>query len=101
MKLVHKISEKISIKKEVRQGDTISPKLFTALQEEDFKNLEWKEAGIKVNREYINILSNSDDIVPMSGSTEEQQQMIFAQKKLIIMFKDDYSENKGDVQQQY
>ena len=50
---LHKVSEKIPIKKGIRQGDTISLKLFTAVLEEKFKNLEWEEAGIQIYREYI------------------------------------------------
>ena len=35
-----KFSKKIPIQKRVRQGNTISPKLFMAVLEEVFKNLE-------------------------------------------------------------
>ena len=38
---LHRNSEKIPIIKGVRQGDAISPKLFTACLEEVFKNLNW------------------------------------------------------------
>ena len=39
---LHKVSEKIAIQKEIKQGNIISPKLFTAVLEEAFKNLDWK-----------------------------------------------------------
>ena len=48
MKLL-KDNEKISIKKGVRLDDTVSPKLFMAVLEEDFKNLECNEAGVEMN----------------------------------------------------
>ena len=37
---LHKESEKIRIKRGVRQGDTISPKLFTATLESIFRRLK-------------------------------------------------------------
>ena len=42
------ISNKISIQKRVRQGDTVSPKLLTAVLEEVVKNLDWEETGILI-----------------------------------------------------
>ena len=44
--MLHKVSEKIPIQEVVRQGNTLSPKLFMAVLEEVFKNLNWKETGI-------------------------------------------------------
>ena len=46
---LHKVSDKTPIQKGVRQGDTISAKLFMALLEEVFKKLEWEESGIQMN----------------------------------------------------
>lgn len=59
---LHKVSEKMLIKKGVRQGDTTSPKLYTAVIEEVFQNLEWEKARIKINREYLNNLRFADDV---------------------------------------
>ena len=73
---LHKDSERIPIGKGVRQGDTISPKLFTACLEEVFKNLEWENVGIKIDGEYLNNLRFADDIVLMSESGEELQMML-------------------------
>ena len=57
-------------KKGFRQGDIISPKLFTAVLEEVFKNLEWEETGIEINGEYINNIRLADTVVLMSESTD-------------------------------
>ena len=73
---LHKKSEKIPIKKGVRQGDTISPKLFTACLEEIFKKLEWENIGMKVDGEYLNNLRFADDIVLLSDCEGELQRMI-------------------------
>ncbi|XP_069998510.1 craniofacial development protein 2-like [Penaeus vannamei] len=59
---------KIPIKKCVRQGDTISLKLFTACLEKIFKKLDWNEQGIKIAVDYLNNLRFRDDIVLFSES---------------------------------
>ena len=46
---LHKVSEKIRIKKGVRQGDTFSPKLFTATLESIFRRLNWENKGVKTD----------------------------------------------------
>ena len=73
---MHRESEKIPIKKGVRQGDTISPKLFTACLEDIFRNLDWDNKGLNINGEHINNLRFADDIVLFSDSGEELQQMM-------------------------
>lgn len=40
--------------KGVKQGYTISLKLFTAYLEEVFKKTDWDNIEIKINREYLN-----------------------------------------------
>ena len=46
---LHKESEKIRIKRGVRQGDTISRKLFTARLESIFRKLNWENKGVKID----------------------------------------------------
>ena len=46
---LHNNSNKVPIRRGVRQGDTISPKLFTAVLEGIFKNLNWEDKGININ----------------------------------------------------
>ena len=46
---LHKEIEKIRIKRGVRQGNTISPKLFNATLESIFKRLNWENKGVKVD----------------------------------------------------
>lgn len=73
---LHKESDKIQIKRGVRQGDTISPRLFTATLENIFRSLDWEEKGIKINGEYLSHLRFADDIFLCSGNTQELQQML-------------------------
>ncbi|MBS2634235.1 hypothetical protein KFY46_26320, partial [Salmonella enterica subsp. enterica serovar 1,4,[5],12:i:-] len=69
-------SYRIPIKKGVRQGDTISPMLFTACLQEVFRALDWEELGIRVNGEYLSNLRFADDIALMSNEGDELQLMI-------------------------
>src|SRR5271156_5193002 len=70
-----RVSPKFPIKRGVRQGDTISPKLFNAGLEEVFKRLQW-DTIVRVNGESISQLRFADDIVLISSSPEELQGMI-------------------------
>ena len=69
-------SKPIQLRRGVRQGDVISPKLFTSALEDMFKTLDWKGKGININGEYISHLRFADDIVLMAESLEELNQML-------------------------
>ncbi len=73
---LHKKSRKILISKGVRQGNTISPKLFTAWLEGILKKLEWNDFGFKIDGEYLNNLRFADDIVLLSNSGEDLDKMV-------------------------
>ena len=73
---LNKGEAKIKICKGVRQGDTISPKLFTAVLEEIFKKLDWETKGLNINGEYLNHLRFADDIVLISSNATELQEMM-------------------------
>ena len=62
------ISNKFPIQKGVRQGDTLSPKLFNAGLEQVFRRLEWQNKGITINGEKLNHLRFADDIVLISSN---------------------------------
>ena len=53
---------RIPVEKGVKQGDTISPKLFTACLETVFRKLNWK-SGADINGEQLNHLRFADDVV--------------------------------------
>ena len=59
---LHKESEKIRIKRGVRQGDTISAKLFTATLESIFRRLNWENKGVKIDGELLSNFRFADDI---------------------------------------
>lgn len=69
-------TEKIPVKRGVRQGDTISPKLFTAALEHALKKLNWERKGISIDGAYLNHLRYADDIVLISESPDELVEML-------------------------
>ena len=46
---LHRESNEIPIRKGIRQGNTISPKLFTATLEDLFCNFDWSNCGVSIN----------------------------------------------------
>ncbi|KAL0860164.1 hypothetical protein ABMA27_010471 [Loxostege sticticalis] len=66
----------MSLQRGVRQGDVISPKLFTAALEDVFKLLDWSGLGININGEYITHLRFADDIVVIAETLEDLGTML-------------------------
>ncbi len=64
------------ILKGVRQGDPISPKLFTATMEEVFRNLEWVSKGILIDGDNLTHLRFADEILLVSHDPQELESMI-------------------------
>ena len=73
---LHKESEKINIKRGVRQGDTISPKLFTSTLESIFRRLNWENKGLKIDGEYLNHLRFADDTFLCTETPQELEIML-------------------------
>ena len=64
------------INKGVRQGDTISPKLFTNCLEYIFRNINWDTKGININGEILHRLKFADDIVLISDNLKNTKSML-------------------------
>ncbi len=73
---LHEKSNKIPIKKGVRQGDIISLKLFKECLKEVFKNLEWEDIGVKNDGEHLNNLRFANDIVLLSESEDKESRKV-------------------------
>ncbi|XP_013383867.1 uncharacterized protein LOC106154146 [Lingula anatina] len=75
---LHKTTNKIRIKKGVRQGDTISPKLFTAALERIFRDLDWQDKGINIDGTRLNHLRFADDIIIVADDAKDLEEMLEA-----------------------
>ena len=73
---LHKESEKIRIKRGVRQGNTISPELFVATLESIFIRLNWENKGVKIDGAFLSNLCFVDDIFLCTETPQELQQML-------------------------
>ena len=73
---LHNNSNKVPIRRGVRQGDTISPKLFTAVLEGIFKNLNWEDKGININGRRSTHLRFADDIIVLPSNQQQLQKMM-------------------------
>ena len=73
---LHKESVKIRIKRVVRQGDTISPKLFTTTLESILRRLNWENKAVKIDGEFLSNLRFADDVYLCTETPRELQQML-------------------------
>ncbi|GBP41927.1 Retrovirus-related Pol polyprotein from type-1 retrotransposable element R2 [Eumeta japonica] len=64
------------IKRGVRQGDPLSPKLFSAVLENIFRNLNWEGFGLNTDGFRLNHLRFVDDLVLFEEKPEILEQMI-------------------------
>ncbi|XP_045484950.1 uncharacterized protein LOC110996663 [Pieris rapae] len=66
----------INIERGVRQGDPLSPKLFSAVLEEIFKKLSWDKYGLMINGERLNHLRFADDLILFASTRDELEKMV-------------------------
>ncbi|KAL6735810.1 hypothetical protein ANCDUO_07428 [Ancylostoma duodenale] len=66
----------IPIERGVQQGDTISPKLFTAALQYAMSEVDWKDEGYLIDWKKISNLLFADDIVLVANNTTEMEAMI-------------------------
>ena len=59
--MTDKTIESFKMERGVRQGDSISPKLFDAVLEDIFRRLNWENRGVKINGNRLNHLRFADD----------------------------------------
>ena len=66
------VSDELHINREIRQGDPLSPKLFTAVMEEVFKKTDISE-GINVVGENLTNLRFADDVALLSENNNNNK----------------------------
>lgn len=64
------------INRGVRQGDPLSPNLFTAVLENIFKSLDWDGYGLNINGCRLNHLRFADDLILLEEDTSKIQEMV-------------------------
>ena len=67
------VSETIHIARGVRQGDPISPKLFTTTIQEVFKNSDLEQRGLNIDGEKLTDLRFADDVALTTGKVKDME----------------------------
>ena len=73
---LEKKRESIEIQRGVRQGDTLSPKLFSSVLEKIFRNLNWEKNGIWIDGTLLTHLRFADDLVLFAKTPQDLQSML-------------------------
>ena len=79
---LHKESEKIRIKRGVRQGDDFSPNFFTAALESIFRRLNWENKGVKIDGEFLTNRRFADEIFLCTETPQELQPMLQESRRM-------------------
>ena len=69
------VSTEFPVHRGVRQGDPLSPKLFTAVMEEVFKNADISE-GVNVDGENLTNLRFADDVALFNETTKQMEKQL-------------------------
>lgn len=79
VKVEQEVSEKVPIKRGVRQGCVMSPMLFNVYSEAVFEGaLKYRHEGVKIGGEVINNIRYADDTAIMAESLEDLQTLLNA-----------------------
>lgn len=70
------LGDEFTIKRGVRQGDPVSPKLFSAVLENIFRQLNWQNMGLNIDGRRLHHLRFADDIVLFEERPENLQNTI-------------------------
>lgn len=73
---LEKEGKEFPIRRGVRQGDPLSPKIFCAVLESIFQNLNWSGKGLNIDGEMLSHLRFADDIIIISDDPTELECMV-------------------------
>ena len=75
------VSEEIPILRGMRQGDPVSPKLFTATIQEVFKTAQLEEKGINIDGEKLSNLTFADDVALTTEDVKDMEHQLITVKE--------------------
>lgn len=70
------IGPSFQVKRGVRQGDPLSPRIFIAILESIISNLDWQKQGLLIQGKTLSHLRFADDLVLLAESAPNLQYMI-------------------------
>lgn len=73
----------IKVGRGVRQGDCLSPRLFTAVLDRAFRQLDWSKKGICINGRFLSHILFADDAVIISHDERQIQSMAVELEKVL------------------
>ena len=66
----------VQIRRGVKQGDTLSPKLFNLVLRSVMDRIDWEESGIRMNGELLRSIEYADDVLLFASNRTEIKQML-------------------------
>lgn len=73
---LHRLINPVAIKKGVRLGEIISPKLFITVLEDIVKTLDWTKYGVNINGVCLSHLRFADNLVLFAENFNDLQRML-------------------------
>ncbi|GMT28689.1 hypothetical protein PFISCL1PPCAC_19986 [Pristionchus fissidentatus] len=65
----------VSVKRGVRQGDTLSPRLFNAVLRSAMDDIDWETCGIRIDGRHLSHLEYADDVALVAKSRPELEML--------------------------
>ena len=90
-------TERVLIRKGVRQGHAISPKSFTATLEDLFHNFDWSNRGVSINGNKLSKLTFADDVNIIAQDLEELE-LSLNELSVVSIQHDYYGKNRSILQ---
>lgn len=73
---LERLGEEFPIRKGVRQGDPLSPKIFIAVLESVFRRMNWENYGLNILGRKLNHLRFADDLILVSDNPTDLKIML-------------------------
>ncbi|EYB85202.1 hypothetical protein Y032_0303g1907 [Ancylostoma ceylanicum] len=70
------LERRVTIRRGIKQGDTLSPKLFNATLQMVLDSIEWEECGLRIGGKTLSSLEYADDVALLASSRPMLEKMI-------------------------